>query len=137
MGNFEKRPKPQESNTLRSEVKALFRVITYLSCFAGCMICLGKSNYFRFNHPREAKRIKESNPGNRFSIVPDQYYPGMHDFYMEIDCRRLLRETEVGKLVVHEKLQKVNMLVLLHEKPPKMMNCLVKSQVGSSCFYNH
>ncbi|XP_058962801.2 kinesin-like protein KIF16B isoform X1 [Pocillopora verrucosa] len=41
----------------------------------GCMICLGKSNYFRFNHPREAKRIKESNPGNRFSIVPDQYYP--------------------------------------------------------------
>lgn len=41
----------------------------------GCMICLGKSNYFRFNHPREAKRIKESNPGNRFSIVPDQYFP--------------------------------------------------------------
>ena len=47
--------------------------------FAGCMICLGKSNYFRFNHPREAKRIKESHPGNRFSIVPDQYYPGMID----------------------------------------------------------
>ena len=42
------------------------------------MICLGKSNYFRFNNPREAKRIKESNPGNRFSIVPDQYYPGKH-----------------------------------------------------------
>lgn len=41
----------------------------------GCMVCLGKSNYFRFNHPREAKRIKESHPGNRFSIVPDQYYP--------------------------------------------------------------
>lgn len=41
----------------------------------GCMICLGKSNYFRFNHPTEAKRIKESHPGNRFSIVPDQYYP--------------------------------------------------------------
>lgn len=41
----------------------------------GCMICLGKSNYFRFNHPREAKKIKESNPGNRFSIVPDQYFP--------------------------------------------------------------
>ncbi|XP_078380781.1 uncharacterized protein LOC144663646 isoform X2 [Oculina patagonica] len=41
----------------------------------GCMICLGKSNYFRFNHPKEAKKIKESNPGNRFSIVPDQYYP--------------------------------------------------------------
>lgn len=47
-----------------------------LYCLTGCMICLGKSNYFRFNHPREAKRIKESNPGNRFSIVPDQYYPG-------------------------------------------------------------
>ncbi len=51
-------------------------VVTVLSYFVGCMICLGKSNYFRFNHPKEAKKIKESNPGNRFSIVPDQYYPG-------------------------------------------------------------
>ena len=54
----------------------IFCMVTMLSYFAGCMICLGKSNYFRFNNPREAKRIKESNPGNRFSIVPDQYYPG-------------------------------------------------------------
>ena len=46
------------------------------------MICLGKSNYFRFNHPTEAKRIKESHPGNRFSIVPDQYYPGMIDGFV-------------------------------------------------------
>ena len=53
-------------------------LVTKLSYFLGCMICLGKSNYFRFNNPREAKRIKESNPGNRFSIVPDQYYPGEH-----------------------------------------------------------
>lgn len=56
----------------------IFRIVTMLSYFVGCMICLGKSNYFRFNNPREAKRIKESNPGNRFSIVPDQYYPGRY-----------------------------------------------------------
>jgi hypothetical protein len=42
------------------------------------MVCLGKSNYFRFNHPKEAKRIRENNPGNRFSIMPDKYYPGKY-----------------------------------------------------------
>lgn len=46
------------------------------SKFLGCMVCLGKSNYFRFNHPKEAKRIRENNPGNRFSVMPDKYYPG-------------------------------------------------------------
>ena len=24
----------------------------------GCMLCLGRSNYFRFNHPEEAQQIK-------------------------------------------------------------------------------
>lgn len=41
------------------------------------MICLGKNNYFRFNHPKEAARIKMENPNTRFSIVPDNMYPGM------------------------------------------------------------
>lgn len=47
-----------------------------LLLFLGCMVCIGKSNYFRFNHPKEAKRIRENNPGNRFSVMPDKYYPG-------------------------------------------------------------
>lgn len=41
------------------------------------MICLGKNNYFRFNHPKEAARIKMENPNTRFSIVPDNIYPGI------------------------------------------------------------
>ena len=50
--------------------------IEFFKNILGCMVCLGKSNYFRFNHPKEAKRIRENNPGNRFSIMPDKYYPG-------------------------------------------------------------
>ena len=55
-------------------VFSIIRVEIFL--VLGCMICLGKSNYFRFNHPKEAKRIRERNPGNRFSVMPDKHYPG-------------------------------------------------------------
>ncbi|KAL5019694.1 hypothetical protein ScPMuIL_002586 [Solemya velum] len=36
----------------------------------GCMICLGRSNYFRFNHPQEAKKMKDAMPNSRISCVP-------------------------------------------------------------------
>ncbi|XP_062570439.1 titin homolog isoform X3 [Saccostrea cucullata] len=36
----------------------------------GCMLCLGRSNYFRFNHPKEAKKIKEAMPNCRISCAP-------------------------------------------------------------------
>ncbi|KAK3106893.1 hypothetical protein FSP39_002139, partial [Pinctada imbricata] len=36
----------------------------------GCMLCLGRSNYFRFNHPKEAKKIKEALPNCRISCAP-------------------------------------------------------------------
>ncbi|XP_065056409.1 pleckstrin homology-like domain family B member 1 isoform X1 [Rhopilema esculentum] len=51
----------------------------------GSMICLGKNNYFRFNHPKEAARIKQENPNIRFSIVPDNIYP---DVQLAIEQRR-------------------------------------------------
>ncbi|XP_053408390.1 pleckstrin homology-like domain family B member 1 isoform X3 [Mercenaria mercenaria] len=38
----------------------------------GCMICLGRSNYFRFNHPREARKMKEAMPNCRVSCAPLQ-----------------------------------------------------------------
>ena len=47
---------------------------------AGSMICLGKNNYFRFNHPKEAARIKAELPNSRFSIVPDNVYPGKLEY---------------------------------------------------------
>ena len=40
------------------------------------MVCIGQSNYFRFNHPREATKIREQCTMSRFSIVPDDIYPG-------------------------------------------------------------
>ena len=38
------------------------------------MLCFGRSNYFRFNHPEEAKRIKEST-NNRRSFTSTAYLP--------------------------------------------------------------
>lgn len=36
----------------------------------GSMICVGRSNYFRFNHPEEAERMKTILPNARISSVP-------------------------------------------------------------------
>lgn len=55
----------------------------------GCMICLGRNNYFRFNHPREAAMMKEQYSNARFSIVPDGVYP---DIQLAIEQRR--KETQ-------------------------------------------
>lgn len=42
------------------------------------MVCIGRNNYFRFNHPQEAALIKEQYKNSRFSIVPDGVYPGSY-----------------------------------------------------------
>ena len=34
------------------------------------MICVGRSNCFRFNHPEEAQRMKTILPNTRISSVP-------------------------------------------------------------------
>lgn len=41
-----------------------------LFLFLGSMICVGRSNYFRFNHPEEAERMKTILPNARISSVP-------------------------------------------------------------------
>ncbi|XP_078265435.1 pleckstrin homology-like domain family B member 1 isoform X3 [Rhinoraja longicauda] len=41
----------------------------------GCILCLGQSNYFRFNHPVEAKRIKDMKPDSEAVSAPG-YVPG-------------------------------------------------------------
>ena len=41
-------------------------------------MCIGRNNYFRFNHPQEAALIKEQYKNSRFSIVPDGVYPGSY-----------------------------------------------------------
>ena len=51
------------------------------------MICLGRSNYFRFNHPAEAQRMKDALPKSkqRLSVLPIGFIPGKHDtFYHRI-----------------------------------------------------
>ncbi|XP_065644289.1 kinesin-like protein KIF16B isoform X2 [Hydra vulgaris] len=52
----------------------------------GCMVCIGQNNYFRFNHPREATKIKEMYSNSRFSIVPDDIYP---DVQLAIEQRKI------------------------------------------------
>uniref|UniRef100_UPI00398EBA60 pleckstrin homology-like domain family B member 1 isoform X1 n=2 Tax=Pristiophorus japonicus TaxID=55135 RepID=UPI00398EBA60 len=41
----------------------------------GCILCLGQSNYFRFNHPVEARRIKNMKPDNEILISSPSYVP--------------------------------------------------------------
>ncbi|XP_066993440.2 pleckstrin homology-like domain family B member 1 isoform X2 [Anabrus simplex] len=50
----------------------------------GCMICIGRSNYLRFNHPAEARLMKSILPNTRISMVPLNFYPGgeMMDSYL-------------------------------------------------------
>ncbi|XP_042881409.1 pleckstrin homology-like domain family B member 1 isoform X3 [Penaeus japonicus] len=43
----------------------------------GCMICLGRSNYFRFNHPQEAQLMRSILPNTRISMVPINFYPAV------------------------------------------------------------
>ncbi|XP_051869284.1 pleckstrin homology-like domain family B member 2 isoform X2 [Pristis pectinata] len=42
----------------------------------GCILCLGQSNYFRFNHPVEAKRIKDMKPDSETISAPGNV-PGL------------------------------------------------------------
>ncbi|XP_078088240.1 pleckstrin homology-like domain family B member 2 [Mustelus asterias] len=49
----------------------------------GCILCLGQSNYFRFNHPTEARRIKNMKPDNEIlisspTLVPD--FPNIREY---------------------------------------------------------
>ncbi|XP_021358754.1 uncharacterized protein LOC110453881 isoform X4 [Mizuhopecten yessoensis] len=45
----------------------------------GCMVCLGRSNYFRFNHPKEAKKIKDALPNCRISCAPLHFLQDLED----------------------------------------------------------
>ncbi|KAL1124614.1 hypothetical protein AAG570_001238, partial [Ranatra chinensis] len=42
----------------------------------GCILGLGHSNYFRFNHPVEARLIKSSLPDPKASLLPPTFYQG-------------------------------------------------------------
>ncbi|XP_062907325.1 pleckstrin homology-like domain family B member 2 isoform X5 [Mobula hypostoma] len=44
--------------------------ITLIPINEGCILCLGQSNYFRFNHPVEAKRIKDMKPDSETLSTP-------------------------------------------------------------------
>ncbi|XP_070203340.1 pleckstrin homology-like domain family B member 1 [Littorina saxatilis] len=45
----------------------------------GSMVVLGRSNYFRYNHPQEARKMKEAmNANQRISCVPLQFLHGQY-----------------------------------------------------------
>ena len=60
--------------------KASLHNLQHLNQFfiiSGCMLCLGRSNYFRFNHPREARKMREAMPKNyRVSCEPLRLFQG-------------------------------------------------------------
>lgn len=42
----------------------------------GCMICIGRSNFFRFNHPEEAQSLKkEALPNSRLAPISNSFRP--------------------------------------------------------------
>lgn len=76
-----------------------------LSLFLGCMLCLGRSNYFRFNHPKEAKKIKEAMPNCRISCAPLAFLQGNYNhpppstlfnsYYSVIPCPKTRKEHKI------------------------------------------
>jgi hypothetical protein len=40
------------------------------------MLCIGRSNYVRFNHPAEARLMKSILPNTRISMAPLALYTG-------------------------------------------------------------
>ncbi|XP_067678677.1 pleckstrin homology-like domain family B member 1 isoform X3 [Haliotis asinina] len=57
----------------------------------GSMICLGRSNYFRFNHPEEAKKMKDAMPNCRISCVPLHF---LHDLENSKEYKDMIEEAE-------------------------------------------
>ena len=47
-----------------------------LTSSAGTMLCIGRSNYLRFNHPAEARLMKSILPSARLSMAPLTLYSG-------------------------------------------------------------
>ncbi|XP_076338258.1 uncharacterized protein LOC143240159 isoform X2 [Tachypleus tridentatus] len=47
------------------------RITEPLRLVQGSMICVGKANFFRFNHPQEARKMKMINSNMRVSFVPN------------------------------------------------------------------
>lgn len=43
-------------------IKTIRQRSQWFYCFPGCMLCFGQSNFFRFNHPEEAFRMKSMMP---------------------------------------------------------------------------
>ncbi|GAB1599003.1 pleckstrin homology-like domain family B member 1 isoform X5 [Argonauta hians] len=58
----------------------------------GSMICLGRSNYFRFNHPQEAKMIKSAMPDCRISMVPLNF---LHELEQSPEYMKMITEAQV------------------------------------------
>ncbi|XP_052823690.1 pleckstrin homology-like domain family B member 1 isoform X1 [Octopus bimaculoides] len=58
----------------------------------GSMLCLGRSNYFRFNHPQEAKMIKSAMPDCRISMVPLNF---LHELEQSPEYMKMITEAQV------------------------------------------
>lgn len=51
----------------------------------GCMVCIGRSNYLRFNHPAEARLMKSVLPNPRISMLPITFHPGEDNMFGGVD----------------------------------------------------
>ena len=57
-------------------VSSLLRSSLHCDSWTGCMLCIGQSHYFRFNHPVEALRLKKNLSSNYHEVpknVPGKF----------------------------------------------------------------
>ena len=59
-----------------------------LTSSTGTMLCIGRSNYLRFNHPAEARLMKSILPNARISNAPLTLYSGTVLLPFVTDARR-------------------------------------------------
>lgn len=58
----------------------------------GSMLCLGRSNYFRFNHPQQAQIMKNAMPDCRISMVPLNF---LHELEQSPEYLKMITEAQV------------------------------------------
>lgn len=63
----------------------------------GCMISLGRSNYFRFNHPVEAQQMRAILPSTRINMVPLNFSPAVDNpEYFHMSRETCVATTDAG-----------------------------------------
>ncbi|KAK2828534.1 hypothetical protein Q5P01_019568 [Channa striata] len=114
----------------------------------GCMLCFGQSNFFRFNHPEEALRMKSMLPGRTHGLSATKTFPpdshsvlnGNHQFFTSNgdsknnNITEKLQESLVLKASPAAKAS--GKKPVSQPSPPNMLNGRKNSQTEGSIYEN-